>query len=218
MQQMDIFADSLDVMARNDVVDAILRRDAGQARAAVARLVAHYPDDNALPALGTLIRALDVVSSSITDHASLAAARGTLEHEITPAAGRALPASAVQAWLAPCWRALALRAAGLPFDAGSADCHPAALWLQAADWVAAQEAVARIPSWRRIPVPLAWMTEARFRLDGLDATWPLLAELAWLSPARFVALSDRLGDKLLDALRRQFDAEFAGAGDTFDAA
>ena len=60
---------------------------------------------------------------------------------------------------------------------------PRALWLRAGDFAAAADAVARIESWRRIPAPLAWMAEARYRLDGLDAHWGLLAELAWLAPS-----------------------------------
>jgi hypothetical protein len=56
------------------------------------------------------------------------------------------------------------------------------------------------------------MTEARYRIRGLDATWPLLAGLAWLAPGRFDALLSVLGDASLDALRRRFDADFPGTG------
>jgi hypothetical protein len=110
------------------------------------------------------------------------------------------------------WARLARRAALLPFDADAPDTHAAALWLQAGDPGAAALAVAGIASWRRIPVPLAWMIEARHRLEGLDPIWPLLAELAWLAPQRFDALLPRLQDPLLHGLRRQFDAEFEGDG------
>ncbi len=115
-----------------------------------------------------------------------------------------------------CWRALAQRAVALPFDADYSDHHAAPMWLQAGDWAAAKQAVERIASWRRIPVSLAWMTEARYRADGLDAAWPLLAELAWLAPTRCVVLVSRLEDASLDALRRQFDAEFVGTGEITD--
>jgi hypothetical protein len=90
------------------------------------------------------------------------------------------------------------------------------LWLLAGDGAAAIEAVKGIESWRRIPAPLAWMTEARYRTGGLDAAWPLLAELAWLAPVRFAALLSVLGDASLDALRRQFDAGLPGTGETED--
>lgn len=52
--------------------------------------------------------------------------------------------------------------------------------LVAGDWAEA----AAIPSWRRIPQPLLWMTEARWRQSGAGAGWPLLAEACWLAPLR----------------------------------
>jgi len=66
----------------------------------------------------------------------------------------------------------------LPFCADASEHHAAALWLRAGDWAAAREAVELIEAWRRIPAPLAWMAEARYRTEGLEAAWPLLTELA----------------------------------------
>jgi hypothetical protein len=48
--------------------------------------------------------------------------------------------------------------------------------------------------------------------------WPLLTELAWLSPGRFAFLVTELRDPLLVALRRKFDAQFEGTGQTADLA
>lgn len=96
--------------------------------------------------------------------------------------------------------------------------HAAALWLRAGDWAAAADAVDRIESWRRIPASLAWMAEARHCIDGLDAAWPLLAELAWLAPKRFDRVSRALADPSLDRLRTHFDASFEGDGSVADLA
>jgi hypothetical protein len=52
----------------------------------------------------------------------------------------------------------------------------------------------------------------------VEHVWPLLTELAWLSPGRFAGLSQRLADLSLDALRRKFDANFEGSGQTADLA
>jgi hypothetical protein len=221
MQQLDIFADSRDVMLRNDVLEALQRRDRVSARTALERLASDYPDDRALPAITVLVGELEGGSTApFADHETLASARRHLEDEVTPAARRVLPASTMQSWLAPCWRALARRAEALPFraaDAGHhAANHAAPLWLLAGDGAAASTAVEGIASWWRIPAPLAWMTEARYRTGGLDAAWPLLAELGWLAPARFEALLAVLGDASLDALRRRFDAEFPGTGEVDD--
>lgn len=60
------------------------------------------------------------------------------------------------------------------------------------------------------------MTEARYLESGLDAAWPLLAELTWLSPSRFATLLGTLRDASLNALRQRFDAEFLGAGEDED--
>jgi hypothetical protein len=62
------------------------------------------------------------------------------------------------------------------------------------------------------------MAEARYRIDGLDAVWSLLAELAWLAPKRFDALAQGLGDTSLEHLRKRFDASFEGEGNVADLA
>jgi len=215
--QLDLFADSRDVMLRNDVLDALQRRHACDARQAWERLTGEYPADDTAPMLAVLISAIEnVPTARFVSHPALVEARRVLADEIAPAARRLLGEQAAGAWLVPCWRTLAQRAAALPFDADCSDHHAAPVWLQAGDWDAAKQAVERIASWRRIPAPLAWMTEARYRADGLDLAWPMLTELAWLAPVRCVALISRLGDVSLDALRKQFDAQFIGTGELTD--
>lgn len=186
MDQLDIFADSRDVMLRNDVLERLQQRDAPPARAALERLTGDYPADDALPALALLVHALESESDApLANHESLARTHHVLANAVVPAAQRVLPRQAVQTWLAPLWRSLARRAAALPFRGAAEDWHAAPMWLRAGDWESARTCVEDIESWWRIPAPLAWMTQARYRSDGLDAAWPLLAELAWLSPARF---------------------------------
>ena len=217
--QLDIFIDSRDVMLRNDVLDALHRRHPGDAREAWQRLAGEFPDDGSLPGLATLIEVLEEgVATPFTAHVTLAAACSRLNDEVEPVARRLLGDAAGRAWVVPWWRAVAQRAAGVPFRADVCDHHAAPVWLRAGDWEAARHAVERIVSWRRIPVPLAWMAEARYHADGLESVWPLLTELAWLSPGRFSALSQRLADVSLDALRSKFDANFEGSGQTADLA
>ncbi len=217
VQQLDIFADSRDVMLRNDVLERLQRRDATAARTALERLAGDYPDDDTLAAMTMLVHELErATTAPFADHAALASARRHLEDEVVPAARRTLSAQTVHAWLAPCWRELSARAATLAFRGTDAENHAAPLWLLAGDWAAARDAVEGIESWWRIPAPLAWMTEARYRAAGLDTAWPLLAELAWLAPVRFAALLSALGDASLDTLRRRFDAAFPGTGEVDD--
>ena len=59
MQQLDIFADSRDVMLRNAVLEPLERRDAAFARTALEGLAAEYPDDGALSAMTVLVGELE---------------------------------------------------------------------------------------------------------------------------------------------------------------
>lgn len=211
--QLDIFADSRDVMLRNDVADALQRRDAVAARGALQLLLSEHPSDDLLPALGTLTRALgEQRPERFGDHDALQHARGEITREVMPAAARVFGAAAGSAWVAPFWRALAHAAAHLPLCRNEHDAHAVPLWLKVEDWVAAQEAVARIASWRRIPTTLCWMAEAQYHQRGLEAIWPLLAELAWLSASRLDGLMHRLKDSCLTTLRKTFDSRFEGDG------
>jgi hypothetical protein len=217
--QLDIFADSRDVMLRNDVLNALQRYDAHETQQTLRRLSEEYPDDGSIPQLTVLAGALDLRSTvAFSKHQVAAEARCALVERITPAALRMLGEHADTRWLLPLWRELALRASSLPFRADSIDTHAAALWLQARVCSAARDAVLTIESWRRIPAPLAWMAEASYRLDALEETWPFLAELAWLAPDRCAGLVERLVDKSLDSLLKKFYASFEGAGDITDIA
>ena len=217
--QLDIFDHSRDVMLRNDVVDALARRDASAARSAWRILSDEFRSDDALPALAELIEAVERRAGTVfADHDAVREARCMLNDKVALAAQRVFGHQAGADWMAPLWRETALRAARLAFRSDRNEDHAAPLWLRAGDWQAAADAVVRIESWRRIPAPLAWMAEARYHLEGLDATWALLAELAWLSPRRYGELTMRLADPSLDKLRKQFDASFEGDGNVADLA
>jgi hypothetical protein len=217
--QLDIFEHSRDVMLRNDALQALQRRDPVAARAAWQALATECPRDPNLPSLDVLVAVLEPVDSAPFEHP--AAAQAVLQHlqdTVQAEARRQLGDTDGSAWMAPLWRHAAQRAARLAFRPDCGDAHAAALWLRAGDFAAAADAVARIESWRRIPAPLAWMAEARYRLDGLDTHWGLLAELAWLAPERFDVLTKRLGDPVLQRLRRRFDTEFDAGPDALPGA
>jgi hypothetical protein len=212
--QLDIFDHGRDTMLRNDVAGALERRDAAAARAAQQQLQHEYPRDLHLAPQAVLIAALDArTDAPFTGHAALREARLALEQEVEPAAALVFGPAAGAAWVAPLWGSLARRAEGLPWHTDSSDDHAAPQWLRAGNAAAAAAAVQRIESWRRIPVPLGWMLQARHRTHGLEAAWPLLAELAWLAPARLDALFPRLADPVLERLRAHFDAGFEGPPD-----
>ena len=211
--QLDIFEHSRDVMLRNDVLQALECLDAPRSQARWHVLAQEYPCDDALSALSRLIDATTALVSqteapALANHAALAQAQLALTDELAPAAHSLMEVKLAQAWLKPFWQSLIRRSAHLPYRADAPAQHAAPLLLHIQDWPGAQEAVAGIESWRRIPTPLAWMAQARLNLLGLQASWPLLAELAWLSPQRLNALVQSAPDPILKRLKAQFDAEF----------
>ena len=221
--QLDIFDDSRDVMLRNDVLAALQQHDAAGTGQALVALQAEYPDHAALPALCQLLQALQATHLAgdgplLADHAALAEAAAQLGGPVHAAAQQQLGHADARRWLQPLWQALARRASHLPFHPDRPADHAADLWLQAGDWAAAETATATIPAWRQQAAPLAWMAEAVARGQGLDAAWPLLVHLAWLSPGRFDAVTRRLSDPALQRLLKTFGSQFNGDGDVADLA
>ena len=192
MQQLDIFADSRDRVLINRLAEALCAGDLPQARAATDELAREFPADRHLPGAALLIDALaserQLAAALFQSSTELASAREHLLQPLTQAAHQVLGADAARPWLAHRWLALARRAATRPFDSATPDLHAAALWLQGQAWAEAEQAATAIESWRRKPVPLAWMAQARWHLQGPDAAWPLLAEVAWLAPQRLAPL------------------------------
>jgi hypothetical protein len=209
--QLDIFDDGADVMLRNDLADALLRDDPAAARVAAAALAGQADDDWAL-APGALLAAIleQEPGGAFADLDDAASHRLVLESDVASAARRLL-ADRAGPWLARRFAQLAQRAAALPWSAAATEGHPASLWLAAGRWQEAAAAVERIASWRRIPVPLAWMAQAKRELLGLEAAWPLLAELAWLAPDRCAQVLAGWNDPRLEKLVARYEADIDGS-------
>lgn len=206
--QLDLFEHSHQVTLRNAVVEAVKRRDANCGKAAIVALAAAYASDPLLPDMETLCSR--VGASPLPDGPTPTEAAMFLqdtETQLEPAATRVL-GTAADVWLAPFWLELARAMAGLPFDPHAESLHAAPLFMRGGDWQAAAAGIEAIPSWRRQPAPLSWMIEARFHADGLDAVWPLIAELAWMAPQRARLLSSLLSDPQPARRVRRFDTEF----------
>ena len=174
--QLDIFEHSRDVVLRNAAMDALRERDTGACAQAVATLAAEYSTDPLLPALGLLCEKLrSPTPNPISREAAIAILQET--RDTIAAAAHNVFGRAAQEWLSPLWAELAAAIAKYPFDSGNESLHSAPLLLHAGRWADAAGRIESIDSWRRQPAPLAWMIEARCRLGGFDAIWPLLAEL-----------------------------------------
>lgn len=217
--QFDLFNDSQGVAQRNDVIHAVLRGDAVAARLAWDNLRHTNPQDDSLASLGVLVTAVaNRTLMPLASHEALSGQRDALHQTLAPAAQRTMGAVDAAAWLRARWQELAQRAAPLSYQPERPEDHAAPLCLCAGQWQAAADAVAGIASWRRIPSPLAWMLRARLHLLGLQASWSLLAELAWLAPERLDAVATAVADPMLQALRLKFEQEFEVEGDPSDLA
>lgn len=216
--QFDFFNDNQNVGRRNDVILALEQCDVTTAHSAWQTLNKQFPQDDCLGSLQLLIDTLEQRSPvRFAEHTTLQQACQRLQKQIEPVAQRNL-GKAAAIWLRARWQELAERAVALAYHPDHQDAHAAPLWLRAGNWQAAADAVTRIESWRRIPAPLAWMLQARLALQGLQPNWGLLAELAWLSPARLDAVITHRPDPLLQPLLKRFGHGFEGAGDARDLA
>ncbi len=206
--QLDLFTHSRDIMLQNDVIAALRMRDPVAGKKAFAVLEPEYPLHENLAPLTTLLNVLAAPVQRSADHGDAAEKLQFLEAVVTPAANRIFGERESGMWLAPLWRSMAEAATGLPFNAGLPNTHAAFPLLQSGDWAAAESAIAGIPSWRRIPAPLAWMAEVNFHRGGLERAWHLLMELAWIDADTFNALAHRLKSPPLHKLLRVFDGAF----------
>jgi hypothetical protein len=213
--QLDIFEHSRDLMLRNAAIDALRKRDTGACARAVTALAAEYRADPLLPAFALLCEKLpSPIPIPIAREAAIAILQDT--EGAVAAAANAVFGSAAQTWLSPLWAELAAAIADYPFDPGREALHAAPLLLRAERWADAAARIESIASWRRQPATLAFMIEARCRIAGFDAIWPLLAELAWMAPQRAQGLAPRLALPELDRLVGGFDGEFEGEGSAED--
>ncbi len=217
--QLDFFNDSHNLALRNDVILALEQADAPAAQRAWDTLGQRHPHDDCLVDLRLLIVVLaERRTTPLRDHGELCVERQKMQDQITPAAHHSLGSTQASQWLRQRWRELAHRAGALRFRTDLPDDHAALLWLNACDWQASVEAVNHIASWRRIPAPLSWMLHARLRLQGLQANWGLLAELAWMAPQRLESVVQQSAEPVLQTLIRKFEDRFEGVGDASDLA
>jgi len=214
MMQLDIFEHSRDVVLRNAVIDAPRSRDSVASAEAIAALAAEYGGDPLLSAFNSLRERLSLPVTAPLDHASATKILRVTEDAVVVA--QQVFGMTAEAWFSPLWVELAAAIADWPFDPRNEALHAAPLLLRAGNWIEAGARIETIPSWRRQPAPLAWRVEAAYRISGLGAAWPLLAELSWMAPERAAVLAPRLANPELNQLLHHFDAEFEGDGEPGD--
>ncbi len=214
--QFDLFEDSREVTLNNAVVAAFAAHDPGAAALAIGALRDEFPQHHDLATHEQLLEQLNDFRRDL-EPANLKFRHHHLIHAILPLAKRLFGAARAIVWARPLWADLAQAAAPSSYDNAHPEIHAAPLWLAAGAPAKARSAVEKIPAWRRIPAPLAWMSEIEIKHGAPETWWPLMAELAWLAP-------ERLGPVLTAApvavnrLKMRFLAEFENNGEHHDLA
>lgn len=193
--QLDLFLDSRGVALVNDVIAALVARDAPSAVAAVARLRSHEPRSRALPALDALTSALAAWRLPAAGAQAIARAATWIDNDVA-AAARQVMGSAAEAFIAGFFRELADAARGLAYSEAQPTAHRAWLCLRCGAWAEAEEAALSIG--QTTPDALQWLAIASYRQRGLAAARPALFALAWHAPQRLASTLAELRDELLD--------------------
>jgi|APHig6443717497_1056834.scaffolds.fasta_scaffold39347_2 hypothetical protein len=215
-KQLDLFEDSRNVLLNNAVLKAFAAYDTDAATLAVAALHKEFPQHHDLPSHHQLIEQLSNFRRELQPN-GLATRHQQLTQTLLPLARQLFGSAQAKVWARPLWAGLAQTAAALDYDNAHPEIHAAALWLAADAPGNARSAIEKIPSWRRIPAPLAWMSEIEIRHGAPETWWPLLAELAWLEPERLESLLVTT-PVAVNRQKARFLAEFENNGEHHDLA
>lgn len=186
--QLDLFTHCADVGLRNAVIAALCARDAGAMRDAIDRLRGDFPGDDDLDNFEYLFSEFSALEQPDRSAPALLQQVERIESRLRPSLTKIIGSEAARRWAEPLYGELARTARGQAFARNRANAHAAGLFLRAGELASARAAVAEIPSWRRIPEPLAWMTEIALCEAVPDEYWPLVAELAWIAPTQLATL------------------------------
>lgn len=211
--QLDLFKDNPDVGLRNAVIAALHTHRTDALREAIDALRNDFPDDKYLDSFEQLYaECLLLRSMAIKQQIE------RIETRLLPLLQQIIGGDAAQHWIEPIYGELAQAVAGQAFTRARANTHTAALFLRAGEFDLARTAIEAISSWRRIPEPLAWMTEITLRQNLPDDYWPLAAELAWIAPALLAPLLAHAAPASMLRLYREFCTEAEGDGSEGDPA
>lgn len=214
--QLDLFTHSGEVILENTVISAFSNHDLHAVKTAIAALRDKYPQQQCLNLYDMLLVQLEDFAEARGNQQLLECCQ-RLNELIQPIAYSLYGGEHARRWVAPLWRQLAELAAAQPFEPGSAAYHAAPLWLAAGDYGMARTATKTIPSWRKIPQPLAWMTEIELRVGSPEIYWPLLTELAWLAPQRLECLLEH-APATVNGFFNRFSKDFENNSDEDDLA
>ena len=194
--QLDLFLHSRAVVLANEVIEALLARDAVRAAEGLDSLLAEQPGHCGRKALETLCAVLREWPFLPGGPAGIAAAIRRLEADAHPAARAAMGEKAAD-FMRPLWRELARDACAHAYDPAFAQSYSAPLYLRCGDAEAALAAAQAIAHHDDNVDALHWLAVARHRIDGLDASRTPIMRLALIGPERLPTVLSEIDDPLL---------------------
>ena len=182
-RQRDIFLDTSETEAVDDLVASLSTRDASSATAHLRRLQGMDAKHWALPEARVLIEALN--ADPPTGRQDGLRQLDLLEHQWLPAACAVLRTDA-RDFITPSWRAIgnALED-GTAFDATQPRQHASWAYLNGLDWAGVRRTVHGEANSRTYPVLLCRLAEAEWRLRNRKAAVGLWFTLCWQAPDHF---------------------------------
>ena len=183
--QTDIFLDTSETAATNDLVNALASRDAEAAQLALARLAALNAKNWAVNDATVLVESLRLPPPQDLDAAHRRLAQ--MEQRWLPAACAVLRGRG-RDFLAPMWRTLGGALEGASFDPQQPHRHAAWPYLNGLDWANVERSIEATEGHRSQPVLLGWLAVAKWRLRDRKAAIECWVELCWRHPNHFQEL------------------------------
>ena len=180
--QFDLFLHSADVIAENELREALRAHNADEAQQKLTELRTRNPDHHALEPSSAMINALRAALPH--DSATALVCLDRLEQEWTPAAQTLFDVEG-QEILAPLWRAAGPALESIRFDPEHPDHHASRAYLECGDWNAALRVIQAEPDCEHQPVLLERMAQALWQTDRTAQAIEQWFMLCWLAPEYF---------------------------------
>jgi len=182
--QLDMFTDAPATHRVNGITQALVNRNAAEARRQLEGLYDTAPDHARLGELERLVEAAENIDAPVID---TAADMQLLQTTLTPLA-ESLLGKESRNLLIPLWRRLSLALHDQPYQTAQPELHASYTASRAMDWNTARQAVEQAPDWQAAPVLLQRHAHAcdqlHLRCDAL-LSW---FNLCWRFPQQSDAL------------------------------
>lgn len=147
MPQLDLFIDSTSTVLINGITQALIERNAFEARQLLDQLFDTDPGNNLLGSLEQLVEAIETLTHPVDDSAALL---NHLQHVLTPLAIDLLESNS-QHFLTPHWHRLTAALEARAFNATTPQLHSSFSAMQAMNWQQVKSSVESETTWQHLP-------------------------------------------------------------------